>query len=68
MCYNIISHGKSEVDYMIELDSNNHSVFSLYEGLKLITNTAGTVGIQACGDRGYEVYEAGNSNCEVGST
>jgi len=53
---------------MIELDSNNHSVFSLYEGLKLITNTAGTVGIQACGDRGYEVYEAGNSNCEVGST
>jgi len=46
----------------------NAAINILNEGLKLITNTAGTVEIQACGDRGYEVYEAGNSNCEVGST
>ena len=46
----------------------NAAINILNEGLRLLNSTAGTVGLQACGDGGYEVCEAGNSNCEVRST
>ena len=46
----------------------NAAINVLNEGLRLLNSTAGTVGLQACGDGGYEVCEAGNSNCEVRST
>jgi len=65
MCYNIISHGKQEVDYMIELDSNNHSVFSLYYHLVLVTKYRRKVIDDRISNRLREIFEKIQCNYNV---